>query len=187
MNSKQKDNLLDGASAFDCTDIAQGMSVQGETASDENIEKETKRILIVDDTEDVVKLVRMYLEHHRYEVITAFDGQEGLEKAKTERPDLIVLDLMLPKMDGYQYGSIAHTVQYNDSAGDTYVFYLYNADDSSFDSTCSESLYDLHKADIDGGDTPASGDEVESLSICPRQDNPPEVSVELVLNLYVEI
>ncbi len=59
-----------------------------------------------------------------------------------------------------QYSSIAHTVQYNDFAGNTYVFYLYNADDSSFDSTYSESLYDLRKADIDGGDTPASGDGV---------------------------
>jgi two-component system alkaline phosphatase synthesis response regulator PhoP len=37
----------------------------------------------------------MFLERHRYEVITANDGQEGLEKAKTEKPDLIVLDLML--------------------------------------------------------------------------------------------
>ena len=65
-------------------------------------EKDTKRILIVDDEEGIVKLVKMYLEHHRYEVITAIDGQEGLERAKTEKPDLIVLDLMLPKMDGYK-------------------------------------------------------------------------------------
>jgi DNA-binding response OmpR family regulator len=69
---------------------------------DEKAEKETKRILVVDDTEDIVKLVKMYLEHHCYEVIIARDGQEGLEKAKTEKPDLIVLDLMLPKMDGYK-------------------------------------------------------------------------------------
>lgn len=103
MSSKQKDNLLDGAFAFDRTDIAQRMSVQGEAASDKNAEtKETKRILIVDDTEDVVKLLKMYLEHHRYEVITAIDGPEGLEKAKTEKPDLIVLDLMLPRMNGYK-------------------------------------------------------------------------------------
>jgi len=61
-----------------------------------------KRILIVDDEEGIVKVVKMYLEHHDYEVITASDGQEGLERAKTEKPDLIVLDLMLPKMDGYK-------------------------------------------------------------------------------------
>ncbi len=59
-----------------------------------------------------------------------------------------------------QYSSIAHTVQYNDFAGNTYVFYLYNANDATLDSTYSESRYDLHKADIDGGDNPALGDGV---------------------------
>jgi prepilin-type N-terminal cleavage/methylation domain-containing protein len=56
-----------------------------------------------------------------------------------------------------QYSSIAHTVQYNDFAGNTYVLYLYNADDSSFDSTYSESFYDLWKANIPRDD-PASGE-----------------------------
>ncbi len=59
-----------------------------------------------------------------------------------------------------QYGSIAHTVQYNDFAGNTYVFYLYNTDDSSFDSTYSESLYNLRKANTSQGDNPALGDGV---------------------------
>jgi prepilin-type N-terminal cleavage/methylation domain-containing protein len=59
-----------------------------------------------------------------------------------------------------QYSSIAHTVQYNDFAGNTYVFYLYNADDSSFDSTYSESLYNLRKANTSQGDNPALGDGV---------------------------
>lgn len=62
----------------------------------------SKRILVVDDTEDVVRVVKMYLEHHGYEVITAGDGRKGLEKARDEKPDLVVLDLMLPKMDGYK-------------------------------------------------------------------------------------
>jgi len=61
-----------------------------------------EKILVVDDEEGVVEVVKMYLERYRYEVITANDGQEGLEKAKTEKPDLIVLDLMLPMMDGYK-------------------------------------------------------------------------------------
>jgi len=69
---------------------------------EEKAERDTKKILIVDDTEGIVKLVKMYLEHHRYEVIIANDGQEGLDKAKTEKPDLIVLDLMLPKINGYK-------------------------------------------------------------------------------------
>lgn len=62
-----------------------------------------------------------------------------------------------------QYNSIAHTIQYDDLSGNTYVLYLYNADDPTLDSTYSESLYDLRKADIDGGDTPASGDGVPIL------------------------
>lgn len=57
-------------------------------------------------------------------------------------------------------GDVAHTVQYNDFAGNTYVFYLYNADDSSFDSTYSESLYNLRKANTSQGDNPALGDGV---------------------------
>lgn len=61
-----------------------------------------KRTLIVDDEEGIVKVVKMYLEHHGYEVITAGDGQEGLERAKADKPDVIVLDLMLPRMDGYK-------------------------------------------------------------------------------------
>ncbi|MBN1805992.1 MAG: response regulator [Sedimentisphaerales bacterium] len=64
--------------------------------------QETKRILVVDDEDGIVKLVRMYLEHNHYEVITASDGQEGLDKAKADKPDLIILDLMLPKMNGYK-------------------------------------------------------------------------------------
>jgi len=102
MSSEQKDNLLEGTRATVHTDIAQKRSVQGKTASDEKAEKDTKRILIVDDEEDIIKVVKMYLEHYDYEVITASNGQEGLDKAKIEKPDLIVLDLMLPKINGYK-------------------------------------------------------------------------------------
>ncbi len=70
--------------------------------NDNDVVKDTKRILIVDDEESIIKLVKMYLEYHCYEVITANDGQEGLSKAKTEKPDLIVLDLMLPRINGYK-------------------------------------------------------------------------------------
>ncbi len=104
MDLTAKDNPLEGAAVVIEADSEQTVPVQGD-ASDEmtaKAEKDTKRILVVDDEEDIVKLVKMYLEHHRYEVIIANDGQKGLEKAKTEKPDLIVLDLMLPKMHGYK-------------------------------------------------------------------------------------
>ncbi len=50
----------------------------------------------------MVYAVKLQLEANNYEVITAFDGQEGLDKARHEKPDLIILDLMLPKIDGYK-------------------------------------------------------------------------------------
>ena len=62
----------------------------------------SKRILLVDDEKDMVYAVKLQLEANNYEVITASDGQEGLEKARREKPDLIILDLMLPKIDGYK-------------------------------------------------------------------------------------
>ncbi len=61
-----------------------------------------KRILIVEDEAQLVNLLKMRLEANDYEVITAYDGQEGLDKARKEKLDLIILDLMLPRMDGYK-------------------------------------------------------------------------------------
>lgn len=61
-----------------------------------------KRILVVDDEPQLVEVVKMRLEANGYQIITAYDGQEALEKARKERPDLIILDLMLPKVDGYK-------------------------------------------------------------------------------------
>jgi len=60
-----------------------------------------KRILIVDDDPDLVNAVTMILKSKKYEVAAAYDGNEGLAKAKTENPDLIVLDVMMPGKDGY--------------------------------------------------------------------------------------
>jgi len=60
------------------------------------------KILVVDDENQMVLMVQMRLEAAGYEVITAYDGEEGLEKAKNENPDVIILDIMMPKMDGYQ-------------------------------------------------------------------------------------
>jgi len=61
-----------------------------------------KKILLVDDERDLIETLTFRLEANDYEVIPAYDGQEGLNKAKSENPDLIILDLMLPKMDGYR-------------------------------------------------------------------------------------
>ncbi len=61
-----------------------------------------QRILVVDDEEDLVANLRMRLQATGYEVLVAADGNTAYEMAKTENPDLIVLDLTLPGMDGYQ-------------------------------------------------------------------------------------
>lgn len=59
-------------------------------------------ILVVDDSPTILKVVRLVLSKAGYDVITASDGDEGLEYAKNERPDLILLDFVMPKMNGYQ-------------------------------------------------------------------------------------
>ena len=61
-----------------------------------------KKILIVDDEDDIVYALRMQLEARKFTVVTANNGQEALNVARTQKPDLIILDLMLPKIDGYK-------------------------------------------------------------------------------------
>ncbi|MCX5698451.1 MAG: response regulator [Candidatus Omnitrophica bacterium] len=73
-----------------------------------------KTILVVDDEPQLVDLVKMRLEANNYLVLTADDGQEALEKARQDKPDLIILDLMLPKMDGYKVcGLLKADARYN--------------------------------------------------------------------------
>lgn len=60
-----------------------------------------KKILYIEDNEQNLYLVRFLLEKHGYEVHTALDGQAGVELAGAVRPDLILLDILLPRMDGY--------------------------------------------------------------------------------------
>ncbi len=61
-----------------------------------------QRILVVDDDSDIVRLLRAYLEQAGYEVLVAFDGETALHLLRRERPDLVVLDLMLPDRDGWE-------------------------------------------------------------------------------------
>ena len=59
------------------------------------------RILVVDDDPGIVKLVRTYLEQVGFEVAVAYDGKKAMQIARNDRPDLVILDLMLPEMDGW--------------------------------------------------------------------------------------
>ncbi len=60
------------------------------------------KILVCDDERHIVRLIQVNLERQGYEVVTAFDGKEGLEKIRSEKPNLVVLDVMMPYMDGFE-------------------------------------------------------------------------------------
>lgn len=62
----------------------------------------SKKILVVDDEKPISDIIKFNLEKEGYEVVVAFDGEEALEKVESEKPDLLVLDLMLPKIDGLE-------------------------------------------------------------------------------------
>ena len=61
-----------------------------------------KKILAVDDERHIVRLVQINLAKEGYEVVTASNGREAIEMARSEKPDLIVMDVMMPEMDGFE-------------------------------------------------------------------------------------
>lgn len=62
-----------------------------------------KTILVVDDEKRIISLLKAYLEQQGFGVITAANGKDALFVARQEKPDLIILDLMMPEMDGYEF------------------------------------------------------------------------------------
>ncbi len=60
-----------------------------------------KKILVVDDDPHIVSLIKTRFEANNYAVITANDGEECIEKILSDKPDLVILDIMMPKVDGY--------------------------------------------------------------------------------------
>ena len=70
---------------------------------DTGIAMAKKKILLVDDEPSVLKILTRRLETNHYEVITATDGLEGLDRAMADKPDLIISDIMMPNMDGYTF------------------------------------------------------------------------------------
>ena len=67
------------------------------------IQEKVKTILIVEDDEDLNLLYRLYLKGESYRIVQALNGQEGLEKIEAEKPDLIILDMIMPVMDGEEF------------------------------------------------------------------------------------
>ncbi len=79
------------------------------------------RILVVDDDKEIVRLVRSYLEKAGYEVFAAYDGESAMHTLRREKPDLLVLDLMLPDRDGWD---ITRLIRNDDSLADTPIIML---------------------------------------------------------------
>jgi DNA-binding response OmpR family regulator len=61
-----------------------------------------KKILVVDDEDDILQFLELVLREKGYDVVTAPGGHEALTKAQVERPDLVLLDIMMPQMDGWE-------------------------------------------------------------------------------------
>ncbi|MBF0594225.1 MAG: response regulator [Candidatus Omnitrophica bacterium] len=93
-----------------------------------------KKILVADDDPTLTRLLESYLMDHGYQVITAADGDEALEKLEQERPDLVVLDVVMPKTNGYAFLFAMRRI---DGAGKTPVIVL----------TCKPELAGIFKAE----------------------------------------
>jgi len=61
-----------------------------------------EKILIIDDEENLVDLISNILKHEGFVTVSAYNGKDGLEKAKQEKPHIIILDIMMPQMDGFE-------------------------------------------------------------------------------------
>lgn len=93
-----------------------------------NMEGKAKQILIADDEPDILEIIRYNLEKEGYEVITAKDGNEAIEKAKEFYPDLIILDIMMPRKNGVEVCQILRT---QPSFQDTLIIFLTAMSDES--------------------------------------------------------
>jgi two-component system, OmpR family, alkaline phosphatase synthesis response regulator PhoP len=80
-----------------------------------------RKILVVDDERHIVRLVEVNLQRAGYQVVTAYDGVEALEKVKSEKPDMLVLDVMMPRKDGFE---VLSELQGNPATADIPVIML---------------------------------------------------------------
>ena len=71
-----------------------------------------KKILLADDDPDVIEVVSILLEDEGYEIVTAKDGAEALEELRSHDPDLVILDLLMPKVDGFTFFNTLHDPAY---------------------------------------------------------------------------
>lgn len=94
-----------------------------------------KRILIVDDEIDLVDALATHLEHDGFEVLKALDGKEGYEKAQTNKPDIVILDLRMPRMDGFQ---VCRLIKFDEVLKDMKIIILTAHNSESDRQTCEQ-------------------------------------------------
>ena len=82
-----------------------------------------KKILIVEDEQFLLDMYKIKLEREGFVVVTAFDGEEGLKVTRKEKPDLILLEIVMPKLDGYKF---LEKLRNDQTIKDTIVFILSN-------------------------------------------------------------
>lgn len=87
-----------------------------------------KKILVADDEEDIKMVLQMYLENNGYEVVTAFDGLDAVSKIRDERPDLVLMDIMMPVIDGVE---VTRQIKADETTKDIPVIMLTAAAQSS--------------------------------------------------------
>ena len=89
----------------------------------------SKIVLVVDDQPHIVRLIQVNLEKEGFRVVTASDGVEGIEKVREERPDLVILDVIMPRKDGFE---VLREIKGDDALAETPVVMLtvktHNAD-----------------------------------------------------------
>jgi len=93
-----------------------------------------KKILLVEDEAQLVDMLRSRLGASGYNVIAAYDGSEGLEKARKEKPDLILLDIIMPKMNGYE---VCKCLKEDKNTEDIPIIILTASDAKELEDKCS--------------------------------------------------
>ena len=99
-----------------------------------------KKILLVDDSNTILMMERMILTKGPYELVTASNGEEAIAKAATERPDLILMDVIMPKMDGFE---ACRRIRQNEGTRNTPIIMVTTRGEAQnvetgFDSGCND-------------------------------------------------
>ncbi len=105
------------------------------------------KILLVDDEEDILEAIRFRLEQEGYEVVTGVNGYEAMGAAKLARPDLILLDVMLPKENGYRVSKAIREDEEKILLGRRTPILLMTARDLSTDTDREKMFMDFSDAD----------------------------------------